>query len=165
MAVVAAVLLDKQVQVGSAFAFLGVQDDWGRSVSWPWASVLQGIDNLTPERDTVMIPALVARNFDLWSVGVVVIGLAVLVVSRRPRFPMEAWMLGVVMIALPLASSVLASFNRFALANWVIYPAYASLLVRLPPWWRRGAVVALMAACVATGYALVGRFAAGRFIG
>ncbi|HEY6533766.1 MAG TPA: mannosyltransferase family protein [Acidimicrobiales bacterium] len=160
-----AVLVAMQVQVGSAFAFLGVQDDWGRTVSWPWASVLQGVDNLTPDRRTVMIPALVARNFDLWSVAIVVVGIAVLVLSRRPRFPMEAWMLGVAMIALPLASSVLASFNRFALADWVIYPAYASLLVRLPPWWRRGVMLVLTVVCVATAYALLGRFAAARFIG
>ena len=59
------------------------------------------------------------------------IGIVYLAVSRRPRFPMEAWMLGVAMIALALCSSVLASFNRFVLADWVIFPAYASLLV--PP--------------------------------
>jgi hypothetical protein len=160
-----AVLVAMQVQVGSAFAFIGVQDDWGRTVSWPWASVLQGIDNLTPERGTVMVPALVARNFDLWTVAIVAIGLAIVVLSRRPRFPMEAWMLGVAMIALPLASSVLASFHRFALADWVIYPAYASLLVRLPPWWRRGVLLVLAGACIVTTYSLMGRFAIGRFIG
>jgi hypothetical protein len=159
------VLVAMQVQVGSAFAFIGVQDDWGRTVSWPWASVLQGIDNLTPERGTVMVPALVARNFDLWTVAIVAIGLAIVVLSRRPRFPMEAWMLGVAMIALPLASSVLASFHRFALADWVIYPAYASLLVRLPPWWRRGVLLVLAGACIVTTYSFMGRFAIGRFIG
>jgi hypothetical protein len=112
-----------------------------------------------------MVPALVARNFDLWSVGIILVGLGILVISRRPRFPMEAWMLGVAMIALPLASSVLASFNRFALADWVIYPAYASLLGRLPAWWRRGAVAVLVIACTITAYSLIGRIAVGRFIG
>lgn len=160
-----AVLLTFQVQLGNAFAFVGVQQDWGRSVSWPWASVAQGIDNLTPKYGTVMVPALVARNFDLWSVAIVVVGLGYLVLSRRPRFPMEAWMLGLAMIALPLCSSVLASFNRFALADWVIYPAYASLIGRLPKWWRLAAMVALGVACVLTAYALIGRVAVGRFIG
>jgi hypothetical protein len=160
-----AVLLTMQVQVGNAFAFMGVQEDWGRSVSWPWASVMQGIDNLTPRYGTVMVPALVARNFDLWAVGIVVIGIGYLVVSRRPRFPMEAWMLGVAMIALALCSSVLASFNRFVFADWVIYPAYASLLGRLPKWWRMAAMLALAVACVLTTYALIGRFSVGRFIG
>jgi hypothetical protein len=159
------VLLTMQVQVGNAFAFMGVQEDWGRSVSWPWASVMQGIDNLTPRYGTVMVPALVARNFDLWAVGIVVIGIGYLVVSRRPRFPMEAWMLGVAMIALALCSSVLASFNRFVFADWVIYPAYASLLGRLPKWWRMAAMLALAVACVLTTYALIGRFSVGRFIG
>ncbi len=160
-----AVLLTMHVQVGDAFAFMGVQKDWGREVSWPWASVVQGIDNLTPKYGTVMVPALVARNLDLWAVGIVVIGIVYLAVSRRPRFPMEAWMLGVAMIALALCSSVLASFNRFVLADWVIFPAYASLLYRLPKWWRLAATLALAVACVFTAYALIGRFSVGRFIG
>jgi len=160
-----AVLWTMQVQVGNAFAFVGVQGDWGRRVSWPWSSVSQGIDNLTPKYGTVMVPALVARNFDLWAVALVLIGVGYLVVSRRPRFPMEAWMLGVAMIALALCSSVLASFNRFVFADWVIYPAYASLLGRLPTWWRRAAMLALAVACVLTAYALLGRLSVGRFIG
>jgi hypothetical protein len=160
-----AVMLTMYVQVGNAFAFVGVQSDWGRDVSWPWSSVIQGIDNLTPRYGTVMVPALVARNLDLWTVGIVVVGLVYLVVSRRPRFPMEAWMLGVAMIALALCSSVLASFNRFVFADWVIYPAYASLLGRLPKWWRLAAMTALAVACVLTAYALIGRISVGRFIG
>ncbi len=160
-----AVLLAMWVQVGDAFAFMGVQQDWGRSISWPWSSVLQGIDNLTPRYGTVMVPALVARNFDLWAVGIVVVAIAYVAFSRRPRFPMEAWMLGVVMIALALCSSVLASFNRFVLADWIIYPAYASLLGRLPTWWRRGAMGVVAVACALTAYALIGRFCVGRFIG
>lgn len=160
-----AVLVTMYAQVGNAFAFVGVQEDWGRNASWPWSSVIQGIDNLTPKYGTVMVPALVARNLDLWTVAIVVIGLGYLVVSRRPRFPMEAWMLGVAMIALALSTSVLASFNRFVLADWVIYPAYASLLGRLPKWWRLGAMLALALACVLTAYALIGRFSVGRFIG
>jgi len=159
------VLLAMYVQVGNAFAFVGVQEDWGRTVSWPWSSVIQGVDNLTPKYGTVMVPALVARNLDLWTVGIVLVGIGYLVVSRRPRFPMEAWMLGVAMIALALCSSVLASFNRFVFADWVIYPAYASLLGRLPTWWRRAAMAALVVACVLTAYALIGRFSVGRFIG
>ena len=74
-------------------------------------------------------------------------------------------MLGVAMIALALCSSVLASFNRFVLADWVIFPAYASLLFRLPKWWRLAATLALAVACVFTAYALIGRFSVGRFIG
>ena len=66
---------------------------------------------------------------------------------------------------LALCSSVLASFNRFVLADWVIFPAYASLLFRLPKWWRLAATVAIAVACVLTAYALIGRFSVGRFIG
>ena len=74
-------------------------------------------------------------------------------------------MLGVAMILLALCSSVLASANRFVLADWVIFPAYASLLGRLPRGWRWAAVLALGVACVLTAYALIGRFSVGRFIG
>jgi hypothetical protein len=160
-----AVLLTMWAQVGDAFAFLGVQADWGRTVSWPWASVAQGVDNLTPDARTVMVPALVARNLDLWAVALVVLAIGYLVVSRRPRFPAESWLLGLAMIALPLSSSVLASFNRFALADWVIYPAWASMLGRLPTWWRRAATAGLALAAVVTAYHLLGRVVAGRFIG
>ena len=160
-----AVLLTMWAEVGDAFAFLGVQADWGRTVSWPWASVAQGVDNLTPDARTVMVPALVARNLDLWAVALVVLAIGYLVVSRRPRFPAESWLLGLAMIALPLSSSVLASFNRFALADWVIYPAWASMLGRLPTWWRRAATAGLALAAVVTAYHLLGRVVAGRFIG
>lgn len=170
----AAVLITMRWQVGDAFAFLGVQDDWGRSVAWPWSSVIQGVDNLTPAPGTVMVPALVARSFDLWSVGIVTIGIVYLAAAGRltdddharvHRFPMEAWMLGVAMVALPLASSVLASFNRFALASWVIYPAYAAMLGRLPRWLRVPAWIAIVVAGTLTAYALIGRVVVGRFIG
>jgi hypothetical protein len=169
-----AVLVTMQVQLGDAFAFLGVQDDWGRTVSAPWNSVLQGIDNLTPDRRTVMVPALVARAFDLWAVGIVLVGLVYLAVAgrlgregrtARHRFPMEAWMLGVAMIALPFASSVLASFNRFAMADWVLYPAYAAMLGRLPRWLRIIAWVAIVVAGTLTAYAFIGRVSVGRFVG
>jgi uncharacterized membrane protein YdbT with pleckstrin-like domain len=69
------------------------------------------------------------------------------------------------MIALPLCSSVLASFNRFTLADWVIYPAYASILLRLPQRWRWLATAAITTVCVLTAYALIGRFIVRRFIG
>jgi hypothetical protein len=160
-----AVLYMMHVQVGDAFAFMKVQKDWGRTISWPWNSVIQGFQNLEPRPGTVMVPALIARNLDLWCVLIVIIGIGWLIVARRPRFPVESWLLGVAMIALPLCSSVLASFNRFTLADWVIYPAYASILVRLPQRWRWLATAAITTVCVLTAYALIGRFIVRRFIG
>lgn len=121
-----------------------------------------------------MVPALVARSFDLWAVAIVLVGVVYLMVAGRlgrggrgasHRFPMEAWMLGVAMIALPFASSVLASFNRFALADWVIYPAYAAMLGRLPRWARIFAWLAIVVAGTLTAYALIGRISLGRFVG
>jgi hypothetical protein len=152
-------------QVGDPLAWLTVQDDWGRSLDWPWASVIQGFDNLYPDPQTVMVPALVGRNVDLWAVPVVLAALAYLAFSRKDRFPMEAWMLGVAMIALPLVSGVLASFNRFVLATWVIYPAYASFAGRLPRWLRLLLGALLVGVCVWAGWLMIGRFSVNRFVG
>jgi hypothetical protein len=160
-----AVLAVMHAQVGDAFAWMKVQKDWGRSPSAPWTTIEQGFHNLWPAKGTVMVPALVARNLDLWCILIVVLGIGYAALSRRDRFPMETWMLGVAMIVLPLCSSVLASFNRFVFADWVLFPVYASAIGRLPTWWRRGAMTAIAVACVATSYAMIGRFSIGRFVG
>jgi hypothetical protein len=159
------VLAMMQTQVGDAFSFMKVQKDWGRSLSAPWTTVIQGYQNLWPKPGTVMVPALVARNFDLWAVAIVLLGLAYAAFSRRDRFPMETWMLGVAMIILPLCSSVLASFNRFALADWVLYPIYASAIDRLPRPWRIASMSVIVLALGLTAYAMIGRFSIGQFIG
>ncbi|MBI2704497.1 MAG: hypothetical protein HYX32_04300 [Actinobacteria bacterium] len=129
-----AVLLVLWRQAGDPFAFMRVQEDWGRALAPAWGSVTEGFKNLYPDENTIMIPALVARNFDLWSVPIIFFGLGYLMFSRKEKFPMEAWMIGVAFILLPLVSSVLASFNRFVMADWVIYPAYAAFLERFV--WR-----------------------------
>lgn len=152
-------------QVGDPFAWLGVQDDWGRSISPPWVSVQQGFENLHPKPGTVMIPALVARNLDLWAVPIVTAPILYAAFSRRDRYPMETWMLGVAMIILPLCSSALASFNRFVLADWIIYPVWASFLGRLPKWVRWPAMVAIVIGFTVVAASMVERFSAGRFIG
>ncbi len=85
-----AVLIVMQVQAGNAFAFMSVQKDWGRSLSMPWTTVIQGYENLWPRPGTVMIPSLVARNFDLWCVPIVLLGVGYAAFSKRDRFPMEA---------------------------------------------------------------------------
>jgi len=160
-----AVLAVMHAQVGDAFAFMKVQKDWGRSLSAPWTTVIQGYHNLWPRPGTIMIPSLVARNFDLWCVAIVVVGLGYAAFSRRDRFPMETWMLGVAMIVLPLCSSVLASFNRFAFADWVLYPVYASAIGRLPRPWRIASMTAIAVALGLTAYAMIGRFSIGQFVG
>ena len=160
-----AVLAVMHAQVGDAFAFMKVQKDWGRSLSAPWTTVMQGYQNLWPRAGTIMIPSLVARNLDLWCVVIVVLGLGYAAFSRRDRFPMETWMLGVAMIALPLCSSVLASFNRFAFATWVLYPVYASAIDRLPRPWRIATMTSIGVALSLTAYAMIGRFSIGQFVG
>ena len=160
-----AVLAVMHAQVGDAFAWMKVQKDWGRSPSAPWTTIEQGFHNLWPAKGTVMVPALVARNLDLWCLLIVALGLGYAALSRRDRFPMETWMLGVAMIVLPLCSSVLASFNRFAFADWVLFPVYASAIGRLPKPWRIASMSAIAVACILTAYAMIGRFSIGRFVG
>ena len=60
---------------GDWFAFVGVQKDWGRGLSWPWVTIADGFSNLWPDPKTIMVPALVARNFDLWCL--LIIGVAI----------------------------------------------------------------------------------------
>ena len=143
----ASVLLVMCKQTGDAFAFMKVQEDWGRALSPAWNSVIEGFQNLYPDERTIMIPALVARNFDLWCIPIVLFGLGYLAFTRKDKFPMEAWMIGVAFIILPFVSSVLASFNRFVMADWVLYPAYASFIDRFVWRVRLGFVI--------TGWALV----------
>lgn len=152
-------------QVGDPFAWLHVQDDWGRSVAWPWTSVAQGVDNLYPDPKTIMVPALVARHLDLWSIPIVLLPIFYAAFSRKDRFPMETWMLGVGLIFMGICSSVLASFNRFVLADWVIFPVWASFGGRLPKWVRGLAVVVLGSVSIWTTWRLLDRLAVERFIG
>jgi hypothetical protein len=78
---------------------------------------------------------------------------------------MEAWMLGVAMIVMGFSSSVLASFNRFVLADWIIFPAYAALAGRMPRWMRWPAFIVVAVAGIWTGYLMIGRFSVNRFVG
>ena len=92
------------------------------------------------------------------------LGLGYAAFSRRDRFPMETWMLGVAMIILPLCSSVLASFNRFTFADWVLFPVYASAIERLPKPWRVASMTSIAVALALTAYAMIGRFSIGQFV-
>jgi len=51
------------------------------------------------------------------------------------------------------------------LADWVIYPVYASFAGRWPRPVRLAAGAVLAAGCLWATYALIGRFSVGRFIG
>lgn len=150
---------------GNPFSFFGVQKDWGRGLSWPWVTIGNGFENLWPTPETIMVPALVARNFDLWCLPIVGFAIGWVAFARREKFPMESWMLGVTLIILALSSTSLASFNRFVLADWVIYPAYASFALRLPPWWRRAFWTVAVVALAVTTYHMVGRVSVDRFVG
>ncbi len=161
----AAVSLMMWHQLGDPLAWLSVQGDWGRTLSWPWETVWQGVENLWPEPGTPMVPTLLARQWDLWCAAIVIFGIGYAALSRRDRFPMETWMLGVALMAPQLVSGVLASFNRFALADWVLFPIYASLALRLAPKWRWPLLAVAVGAAVWTSYGLVDRIALNRFIG
>lgn len=229
-------------QAGDPLAFMHVQKDWGRGLSGPWTSVINGYQLLYPTGDEIMIPALVARNFDLWclpiiffaigyafissapqwlvdpcvrlgrstrewwrhhgSAWLVAIGVAaagallvlplvfrtrireevflfglapvVLILvplvlaaasARKDRFPSEVWLIGALLIALPLCSSVLPSFNRFVMADFIIYPVYASLINRVPGKGRVAIYLALAGVAAWTVIAMLGRISVNRFVG
>lgn len=163
-----AVLWNMRSWTGDPFMWTKVQDDWGRSVAPPWASVLQGYRNLWPDEDTIMVPALIARNWDLWCVAIVLVGLVYAAASRRDRWPAETWLLGGVLAAVPLCSSALASFNRFTLATWVLFPVYASMWGRFPRWLKWVTGPAVVVALSVTTVLMIERFTAEpfpRFVG
>jgi hypothetical protein len=159
------VLIMMNHYTGDPLAFISVQDDWGRALSPPWVTVTNGFGTLWPDPSTIMVPARVARNLDLWCLLIVGVAIGWLAFARRDRFPMESWLIGLALIALPLCSTSLASLNRFVMADWVIYPAYASMLGRLDGWWRRLAWAAVVIALTITTYHMVGRFSVDRFVG
>jgi hypothetical protein len=152
-------------ETGDPLAFMKVQGDWGRSISWPWSAVAQGWNNLWPDERTTLVPTLIARNLDLYCVLIVLatIGYAAWA-ARKKLLPMEAWMLGVVLISLPLFSSILASFNRFAMADWVIYPVWATWAERQRPWVRRAFYVAIAVVLGYTTWVMVHQVADGRYV-
>ena len=144
---------------GDPVVWMKVQEDWGRQMAPPWVSVVEGYRNLWPDEDTIMVPALVARNWDLWCVGIVLVALVFAATSRRDRWPAEVWL---------LCSSALASFNRFSLAAWMVFPVYASMWGRLPGWARVLSASVVVAAFGATTVLMVERFTASpypRFVG
>ncbi len=60
---------------------------------------------------------------------------------------------------------MLASFNRFTFADWVLFPVYASAIDRLPRPWRIASMTAIAVALCLTAYAMIGRFSIGQFVG
>lgn len=154
-------------ETGDPLAFMKVQGDWGRSISWPWTAVMQGWHNLWPDERTILVPTLIARNLDLYCVAIVLFAIGYTAWgARRKRglFPLETPLLGIVLISLPLFSSILASFNRFTLANWVIYPAWATWAQRQRPWVRRTFMVAVTIALGYVTWVMAHQVADGRYV-
>ena len=150
---------------GNAFAFMGVQDDWGRALSWPWETVVQGFQNLWPDPETIMVPALVARNLDLWCLLIVVVGIAYARV--RPPRPLPDGGVDARRRAHRAAAvlELARQLQPVRVRHWVIYPAYASLAERLPIWWKRAFWVVVVLSFGITTYHMVGRFTVDRFVG
>ena len=155
---VLAVMLVQHEQAGDAIAFLHHQDDWGRSITFPWTTLREGIGALKSGQ-----PRL-AKWLDL--LGITAMGLAVLWAlwprSRNARrrirpLPPEAWMLTVAILIVPLCSGLLSSMNRYvasawsgfvllaawlqtasARVRWVVYGALAVASVVFLRYWARG---------------------------
>lgn len=113
----AVVMYGQHRQAGDALAFVHAQKEWGRSFTFPWTTLREGIGALKSGT-----PRLV-KWLDL--VGIVAMGLAVVWAvfprsrrARRSGLPAEAWILTVALLAFPLCSGLLSSMNRFVAAAW-----------------------------------------------
>ena len=115
----AAVMYTQREQAGDALAFLHHQDDWGRSITFPWTALREGIGALKSGQ-----PRL-AKWLDL--LGVTAMGLAVVWAlwprarntRRRGRpLPPESWLLTVAILIVPLCSGLLSSMNRYVASAW-----------------------------------------------
>jgi hypothetical protein len=134
---IVAVVYAQHDQAGDAFAFLHHQDDWGRSLTFPWTTLREGIGALksgTPR---------LAKWLDL--LGITAMGLAVLWAlwprSRNARrrmrpLPPEAWMLTIAVVIVPLCSGLLSSMNRYVAGAWSGFILLAAWLQTARPWLR-----------------------------
>lgn len=159
------VLLTQWQATGDPLTFVSVQQDWGRGFSAPWTSVIQGFENLYPDDEVIMVPSLIARNFDLWSVAIVAFAIGYAALSKRDPWPAETALIGVALVVLAFCSGVLASMNRFVFATWIIYPVYASLYERLPRKVQLVVAPVVVIALVVVSVMFIERFGADRFVG
>ena len=158
----AAVMYVQHKQAGDSLAFLHHQDEWGRSLSFPWKAVREGIGALKSGQ-----PRL-AKGLDL--LGITAMGLAVLWAlwprsrsarHRMHQLPAEAWLLTAAILAVPLCSGLLSSMNRFVAGAWSGFVLLAAWLQTGPPWLRWVVYGAL-----ALGSVFLARYwAQGEFIG
>ena len=142
---------------GDPFVWTTVQEDWGRELAPPWASVLQGIDNLYPDPDTIMVPALVARNWDLWCVGIAAVGLAYAGGSRKDPWPGETWLLGAALVL-----ALLIAFNAASISEDERARENATMLAFGIPVWtvlRMSVVESLTIGLIGTVLGLGGGYA------
>jgi hypothetical protein len=149
-------------QAGDALAFVHDQRDWGRSLTFPWTTVREGIGALKSGQPRP------AKWLDL--IGITAMGLAVVWAlwprSRNARrrlrpLPPEAWLLTIGLLALPLCSGLMSSMNRFVAGTWPGFILLAAWLQTARPWLRWVVYGALAVACV-----LMTRYwARGTFIG
>jgi hypothetical protein len=156
-----AVMYAQREQAGDALAFLHHQDDWGRSLTFPWTTLREGIGALKSGQ-----PRL-AKWLDL--LGITAMGLAVLWAlwprSRKARrrmrpLPPEAWLLTVAILMVPLCSGLLSSMNRYVASawsgfvllaawlqtadrrvRWVVYGALAVASVFFTRYWAHGTFI------------------------
>ena len=112
-----AVMLAQHIQAHDAFAFLNAPKDWGRSMTFPWVTLREGIGSLKSSQ-----PRL-ARWLDLG--GIIAMGLAVVWavwprsrLARRSRLPAESWALTIAILIFPLCSGLLSSMNRYIASAW-----------------------------------------------
>jgi hypothetical protein len=153
---IGAVMFAQYLQAGDALAFVQPQSDWGRSLTAPWVTLRNGIEGLTG------LGTPREKWLDL--VGITAVGAAVLW-SLWPRWrrrwsrplPVEAPLLTIAILALPLCSGLLSSMNRYVAGAWsgfvllaawlstvdlriraAVYGALALASIYFVRWWADG---------------------------
>jgi hypothetical protein len=159
-------------QMGDPFDWLKVQNDWGREMTPPWETIDNGWRSIP---DSTIFPEqpkteYKAKILDFVSVWLVLFAAAWAAWPRRDRerrWPPEAWLLILGLALLPLSSKLLYSFNRFALADWVIFAVYAEILVLATRRWKVAwvPVGAVLIFAAIMSYQFVGHWVRYNFVG
>lgn len=127
-----AVIAAQAIQADEPFGFIGAQEDWNRRLAGPWVAMRDGLGIFR----TIPLEVAGARVSDLFALAMVGTALTLMAVWKRDIVPPEAVAFGAVIAGLPLFTSILSSYSRFALTVWPAFVGVGWALDRAPRWAR-----------------------------
>jgi hypothetical protein len=117
--------------VGDAFAFLHSEEAWGRSLSWPWVPIADGIGDVVEQLPGIAAEAVL--NTGCIVTLLVVAGHQLGRELRRREVgtePLGLW--GAAASVVPLLSRLVGSMARYSVTAWSAIALLAALLLRMP---------------------------------